>query len=61
MLYFEDPEKEMEMSLEQVSIEEILARQRAENEAKNTLEHARNKALTDRGLQPRLDMMSEEF
>jgi len=45
-----DGEKERTLALEEVSVEEILERQRVESELKQRVDEARSKALRERGL-----------
>ncbi|KAJ8286131.1 hypothetical protein GJAV_G00034890 [Gymnothorax javanicus] len=55
-----DLEKECETVLQQVSIEEILEEQRAQQQAKQETDKAKLQALKDRGLTvPRTDMLDE--
>ncbi|XP_061115530.1 U6 snRNA-associated Sm-like protein LSm1 isoform X2 [Conger conger] len=55
-----DLEKECDTVLQQVSIEEILEEQRAQQQAKQEAEKAKLQALKDRGLTvPRTDMLDE--
>ncbi|XP_038070987.1 U6 snRNA-associated Sm-like protein LSm1 [Patiria miniata] len=56
-----DLENEGSLPLEQVSIDEILEAQRAEQLKKQEEEKTRNKKLLERGLQPHADTTHEEF
>lgn len=58
--FLQDLEKEQNLNLKQVSIEEILECQRVENENKHKLRDARHKAMTERGLLPHTDVMQED-
>ncbi|XP_070539844.1 U6 snRNA-associated Sm-like protein LSm1 [Ptychodera flava] len=56
-----DIENEDKKELQQVTIDEILEAQREEQQAKQEEEKAKNKALRERGLQPHIDNVTEEF
>ncbi|XP_002734007.1 U6 snRNA-associated Sm-like protein LSm1 [Saccoglossus kowalevskii] len=56
-----DLENEGKIPLKEVSIDEILEAQRSEQLEKQEQEKARNKALLERGIQPHIDNVTEEF
>lgn len=55
-----DLDREKSVHLEEVSFDEILDIQRAENEAKQRLEELKNKALQSRGLAPHNDALLQD-
>ncbi|XP_013399453.1 U6 snRNA-associated Sm-like protein LSm1 [Lingula anatina] len=56
-----DMEKEGQLPLEEVKIEEILAMQQEEQTVKKQEEEKKKKALVERGIQPHVDQIQEDF
>lgn len=54
-----DPEKEESLDFEYVEAAEIIALQRIDRENKQKIEEARSKALKERGLSPRENLIDE--
>lgn len=54
-----DPEKEEAQDFEYVEAQEIIALQRIDRENKQKIEEARSKALKERGLSPRENLIDE--